>query len=56
MHNRDGEPETAIAAVLLKDSRRAWATSLDLQVATALCTDEWVGRKVTLTTDGTLQI
>ena len=56
MHNRDGEPETAIAAVLLKDSRRAWATSLDLQVATALCTDEWVGRKVNLNPDGKLQI
>ena len=56
MHNRDGEPESAIAAVLLKDSRRAWATSLDLQVATALCTDEWVGRKVNLNSDGTLHI
>ena len=56
MHDRDGEPETAIAAVLLKDSRRAWATSLDLQVATALCTDEWVGRKVNLNPDGILQI
>ena len=56
MHNRDGEPETAIAAVLLKDSRRAWASSLDLQVATALCTDEWVGRKVNLNPDGILQI
>jgi hypothetical protein len=56
MHNRDGEPETAIAAVLLKDSRRAWATSLDLQVATAMLTDEWVGRKVNLNADGTLNV
>ena len=56
MHNRDGEPETAIAAVLLNDSRRAWATSTDRQVAAALCTEEWVGRKVNLNSDGTLQI
>ena len=56
MHNRDGEPETAIAAVLLNDSRRAWATSTDRQVAAALCTDEWVGRKVNLNSDGVLLI
>ena len=56
MHDRQGAPETAIAAVLLKDSRRAWATSTDIQVATALCTDEWVGRKVNLNPDGTLNI
>lgn len=56
MHDRDGKPETAIAAVLLNDSRRAWATSTDKQVATAMCTDEWVGRKVNLNPDGTLHI
>jgi acetyl-CoA C-acetyltransferase len=55
MHDRDGEPETAIAAVLLNDSRRAWATSSDLQVATAMSTDESVGRKVNLNPEGTLQ-
>ena len=56
MHDREGEPETAIAAVLLKDSRRAWATSTDRQVATAMCTDEWVGHKVNLNADGTLSL
>ncbi|CAB4814230.1 unannotated protein [freshwater metagenome] len=56
MHDREGAPETAIAAVLLKDSRRAWATSTDRHVATAMCTDEWVGRKVNLNADGTLNI
>ena len=56
MHDRNGEPETAIAAVLLNDSRRAWATSTDPQVATALTTNEWVGRKVTLNPDGTLLV
>ena len=56
MHDRDGKPETAIAAVLLKDSRRAWATSTDLQVANAMCADEWVGCKVKLDADGKLLV
>jgi hypothetical protein len=56
MHDREGAPETAIAAVLLKDSRRAWATSTDRQVSSALCVDEWGGRKVNLNPDGTLHI
>jgi acetyl-CoA C-acetyltransferase len=54
MHDRDGQPETAIAATLLKDSRRAWATSSDPQVAKALCTGEWVGQQITLDSTGTL--
>ena len=54
LHDRDGKPETAIAATLLKDSRRAWATSTDLQVTKALCTGEWVGQQVTLDSTGTL--
>ena len=29
MHSRDGEPETAIAACLLADGRRAWGTSTE---------------------------
>ncbi|MDA3016814.1 MAG: acetyl-CoA acetyltransferase [Actinomycetota bacterium] len=56
MHDRDGQPETAIAATLLKDSRRAWATSTDPQVTKALCTGEWVGQQVTLDPSGTLLI
>jgi hypothetical protein len=39
---------------LLKDSRRAWATSTDPQVTKALCTGEWVGQQVTLDSTGTL--
>jgi acetyl-CoA C-acetyltransferase len=54
MHDRSGSPESAIAATLLKDSRRAWATSADPQVAKALCTGEWVGQQVTLDSAGTL--
>jgi acetyl-CoA C-acetyltransferase len=56
MHDRDGQPETAIAATLLKDSRRAWATSSDPQVAKALCTGEWVGQQVNLDSTATLLI
>ncbi|MEX2627033.1 MAG: acetyl-CoA acetyltransferase [Ilumatobacteraceae bacterium] len=55
MHGRDGEPERAIAACLLADGRRAWGTSDDPDVRTALLTGEWVGTAVTLTPDGTLQ-
>ena len=54
MHDRDGQPETAIAATLLKDSRRAWATTIDRQVTAALCSGEWVGQQVTLDPTGTL--
>ena len=54
MHDRDGQPETVIAATLLKDSRRAWATSTDPQVTKTLCTGEWVGQQVTLDPTGNL--
>ncbi len=54
MHSRDGLPERAIAACLLTDGRRAWATSEDAQVVAALCHDEWVGRAVTLDAAGGL--
>jgi acetyl-CoA C-acetyltransferase len=54
MHSRDGEPETAIAACLLRDGRRAWGTSTEQDLAAAMCHDEWVGRSVKLTATGTL--
>ena len=54
MHDRDGVPETAIAACLLADGRRAWGTSTDGDLAAAMCVGEWVGRPVRLTDDGTL--
>ncbi len=55
MHSRDGDPETAFAACLLADGRRAWGTSGDASLAAAMCDGEWVGRPVTLTPDGTLE-
>lgn len=54
MHSRAGEPETALAAVLLPDGRRAWGTSPDPSVAAAMCVGEWVGRPATLSPDGTV--
>jgi acetyl-CoA C-acetyltransferase len=56
MHSRDGWPETAVAACLLADGRRAWGMSSEPGVAAALCAGEWVGTKVTLTDAGTLTI
>jgi acetyl-CoA C-acetyltransferase len=54
MHSREGEPETAIAACLLGDGRRAWGTSGDVGLAKAMCDGEWVGRLVSLTEAGDL--
>jgi acetyl-CoA C-acetyltransferase len=54
IHSREGLPETAIAACLLADGRRAWGTSNEPDLATAMCDDEWVGRAMTLDDDGTI--
>ena len=54
MHSRDGEPETAIAACLLADGRRAWGLSTEPGLATAMCDGEWIGTRVSLTGAGGL--
>ena len=54
MHGRDGKPETAFAACLLADGRRAWGVSGDADLAAGMTVGEWVGRAVRLTDDGTL--
>jgi len=46
--------QTAFAACLLADGRRAWGTSTDDELMTAMCDGEWVGRSVQLDTTGTL--
>jgi acetyl-CoA C-acetyltransferase len=56
MHDRDGGPETAIAACQLGDGRRAWGLSRDPDTARALCEGEWVGRSVRLDAEGTLLV
>jgi len=45
IHDRHGNPEVAYAACLLADGRRAWAMSTDIELATAMCVGEWVGRE-----------
>ena len=56
MFSRNGEPETAIAACLLHDGRRAWGTSDDPGLAAAMCDGEWVGITVRLDADGSLLV
>ena len=56
MHDRGGTPELAIAACRLGDGRRAWATSTEPGVTTALTTGEWVGRAVDIDEKGTLHV
>ena len=45
MHDRDGNPETVIAACLVVDGRRTWAVGRDRGVAAAMTEGEWVGEK-----------
>jgi len=54
MHNRDGDPENGLAAVLLPDGRRAWGTTQDQDVLKRMTVDEFAGRDAHLSTDGTL--
>jgi acetyl-CoA C-acetyltransferase len=54
IHSRDGLPERGIAACLLPDGRRAWGTTDDAALASAMCEGEWVGRAVQLDAEGTL--
>jgi acetyl-CoA C-acetyltransferase len=56
MFERGGTPHQAIAACRLPDGRRAWATSSDLDTATALTDGEWVGREVTIDRTGALHV
>jgi acetyl-CoA C-acetyltransferase len=56
MHDRDGQPERTIATCLLADGRRAWGTSADPDVHTAIADGEWVGRQASLSLDGSLTL
>jgi acetyl-CoA C-acetyltransferase len=56
MFDRDGTPRLAIAACLLPDGRRAWATSDEPDAATALTEGEWVGRPVRIDKTGGLHV
>ena len=56
MYERSGTPQQAIAACLLPDGRRAWATSTEPDTATALTDGEWVGRTVRIDAKGALHV
>jgi len=56
MYSREATPEQAIASCLLADGRRAWATSTEPVIATAMTEGEWVGRSVTLSPAGDLLV
>jgi acetyl-CoA C-acetyltransferase len=56
MHDRDGTPELAIAAVRTADGARTWATSRSPDVHEAFLTTEPVGLDATLTEDATLHL
>ncbi|MBC48721.1 MAG: acetyl-CoA acetyltransferase [Ilumatobacter sp.] len=56
MFSRDGAPETALASCLLADGRRAWGTSSDPAIASAMCGGEWVGASCHLEPDGALSV
>jgi acetyl-CoA C-acetyltransferase len=53
-YGREGDPALAVLATLTPDGRRALATSTDPSAMTSMTTDEWAGRAVELTTDGTV--
>lgn len=54
LHDRDGVRQRAVAAALLPDGRRAWASSTDPGLLTALETEEVLGARVTVRS-GTLR-
>lgn len=56
MFGRDGEPEQAITSSILDDGRRAWGTSADVDVTTAMTDGEWVGREIVLDEAGTIHL
>jgi acetyl-CoA C-acetyltransferase len=56
MHGRDGSPEIVHAACLLADGRRAWGESTDKDLGRTMCTEEFVGRKVTLDSVGAFHV
>lgn len=56
MHDRDGNPERAIATCLRSDGARAWGISEDPDTAIGMCQGEWVGRTAKLDALGTLLV
>jgi acetyl-CoA C-acetyltransferase len=53
-YGREGDPALAVLATLTPDGRRALATSTDPSAMVSMTRQEWAGRTVELTTDGTV--
>ncbi|MCA1845854.1 MAG: hypothetical protein LC792_22220 [Actinobacteria bacterium] len=53
-YSRDGDPALAVLTTLTPDGRRALANSTDPSALASMVTEEWAGRSVELTTDGTV--
>jgi acetyl-CoA C-acetyltransferase len=56
MFDRDGSPETGIAACLLDDGRRAWGTTSDAESLKSMTTEEQIGRRAMLRPGGELRL
>ena len=53
-YSREGTPALGLLTALTPDGRRALANSTDPSVLASMVTEEWAGRAVELTTDGTV--
>jgi acetyl-CoA C-acetyltransferase len=56
MHDREGAPEAAFAAVRTPDGARTWAVSRETAVLTTLLTEDVAGAKATVDPDGELKL
>ncbi len=56
VHDRQGEPQRAVLALLTDDGRRAWGTATDADTLRSLVTDEGCGRSARLHADGRTDI
>jgi len=53
-YSREGDPAVAVLSTLTPAGRRALANSTDPSALESMVTEEWAGRSVELTTDGTV--
>jgi acetyl-CoA C-acetyltransferase len=53
-YNREGGPALGVLTTLTPDGRRALANTADPSVLGSMVSEEWAGRSVELTTDGTV--
>jgi acetyl-CoA C-acetyltransferase len=54
MHDRAGDPERALAALAMPDGRRAWGSTTEPDVMTAMMAEEFIGRTATIGPDATI--